>query len=187
MFSHNNSWHKVLFGPYESQAKLIFSQIFALIWIKMFLWRIDVQTHFKAQSCCCWRQCFLWFGSVLSDVITWSDVCMCVCVCLRTWRFLCTCCDTCVCSAGSTASLWWRTALNSALLILSRSPSHMPSSPSSLTWVIAQSNRSLMRLTCNQSEVISSVYADQNMVAHSRCDAAHHPFSHLCYQVRTHF
>lgn len=111
----------------------------------------------------------------------------CVRVCLRMWRFLCTCCDTCVCSAGNTASLWWRTALNSALLILSPSPSHMPSSPSSLTWVIAQSNQSLIRLTCNQSEVISSVYADQNMVAHSRCDAAHHPFSHLCYQVRTHF
>ncbi len=65
------------------------------------------------------------FGCVLRDYI----------VCFRTWRSLCTCCDTCVCSAGSTVSLWWRTALSSALLTLSPSPSHMPSSPSSLTWV----------------------------------------------------
>lgn len=61
-------------------------------------------------------------------------------VVFRMWRSLCTCCDMCVCSVESTASRWWKTVSSSVLPILSRSPSHMPSSPSSLTWVSGSKN-----------------------------------------------
>lgn len=82
--------------------------------------------HYLTCTVGCWGPVCVWrLKLIRSRVLVLS---------FRTWRFLCICFVTSACSAGSTASPWWKSALRRAPRRASPSPSPMPSSPSCPMW-----------------------------------------------------